>query len=291
MKSIHAAIAIITLVLAFGTGSRLACAQSQQPSDATTAVVASGVIVPQVVVDVTPAVEGTIQKIGPSGEFSAVVKKGDVLAQIDPARYRDEVAVANSELKRAEAGLRLAQAKLASAQHEFEKASKATGADAPAVTTAKSALEVARANIEAEEAHVEYRKTALARAEANVAACTIRSPIDGITIDRRINVGQIAGPNASSPSLFLIASDLKKLEIWATVPESDIGRIAKGQSATFTVAAFPNQTFKATVRQVRLNAAKTNQVTYTVVLDCGNADGRLLPYLSAKVAIQVGDVR
>jgi len=295
MKVIHRALGTMTALLAFSTQAASncpVCAQSQdQKSDAPSVVTVVGVLKPQVLVDIAPTGDGRLQSISPTGESGAVVKKGGVLAQIDPARYQAEAAMAKAQLEQAEAELLVAKAKVALAARELEKRSKAHEkvADAADIAISEAAFAVAKATVVAKEAHVGYRRAALSRAEANLEACTIRSPIDGVTIDRRVNVGQIVSASASAPSPFLIGSDLTKLDIWATVPEADIGRIAKGQAASFTVTAFPNRRFKAAVKQIRLNAApQNNQVTYTVVLDVENTGGRLLPYMSAKVTIEVG---
>jgi HlyD family secretion protein len=297
MKTTNAAFGAITLLAVFGTSSgdsRASGAERQRQNDPSSVVTVDGVIEPQVLVNIAPTVDGVLREITPAGEDAAVVKKSDVLARIDPARYETDLAIAKTELQRARAALVLAKAKVTLAELELEKARKSPdkSGDDSAIALARAALDVAKAGVVSEEANVAHRKALLGRAEANVSACTIRSPIDGITIDRRVNVGQFVSAAASSPSLFLIASDLKKLDVWAQVPETEIARIVKGQPATLTVTAFPNRTFKAQVKQIRLNAAnERNQVTYTVVLDCDNSDGRLLPYMSAKVAIEVGEPR
>jgi HlyD family secretion protein len=290
MKAIHRALGTTTLLVAFGiqvAGDRRVCAQFQAPKeDAASVVTASGVVEAQTLVDVGTSVAGTIRKLGQGSNYAAVVKKGDVLAEVDSARYQADATIAKTQVQRAEAELVLAKAKVVVAERELEKARQLHVPDA---VLAQAALDVAKASVAAAAADVAYRGAALARAEVDVASCTIRSPIDGVTIDRRVNVGQSVPVSPSEATLFLIASDLKKLDVWALVPEREIGRIAKGQPARFTVSAFPNETFKAAVKEIRLNAASQNsQVAYTVVLDCDNSDGRLLPYMSAKVTIEVG---
>ena len=116
----------------------------------------------------------------------------------------------------------------------------------------------------------------------------IRSPVKGVIIDRRVNVGQTVVSSLNAPSLFLIAKNLKRLEIWTSVNEADIGRIAVGQPATFAVDAFPSEVFQGVVKQKRLNATMTqNVVTYTVVVGFDNADEKLLPYLTANVRFHI----
>src|SRR5262249_33498403 len=119
--------------------------------------------------------------------------------------------------------------------------------------------------------------------------CTIRSPTKGVVIDRRVNVGQAVTAALNAPSLFLIAKDLKKLEIWASVGEADVVQVRKGQPAQFRIDAFPKSQFRGHVSQIRLNATVAqNVVTYTVVVAVDNADGNLLPYLTADVRIETG---
>src|SRR5204863_6291083 len=128
----------------------------------------------------------------------------------------------------------------------------------------------------------------LKKALINLGYCTIQSPVKGVIVDRRVNVGQTVVASLNAPSLFLIAKDLTRLQIWTSVNEADIGQIHPGQPVTFTVDAHPNQTFHGTVSQIRLNATMTqNVVTYTVVVDTDNANGKLLPYLTANVQFEV----
>jgi HlyD family secretion protein len=287
MKPISVAIAVLTLSVITGEDAR---AQAQGRTGDASVVTVAGVLEPQQLVDVAPTVEGQIQSFGPAGDFAGVVKKGDVLAQIDPARWKAEAAIAKAHLQEAAAGFVKAKAEVALAEREYERTTQTRRKDDIAVSQA--ALEVAKTSVLMEEAKVASRKAELARAEANVDACIVRSPIDGVVLDRRANVGQFVTPVGSAATLFLIGSDLKHLELWASVPEQDIARIAKGQAATFTASAYRNQTFKATVKQIRLNASPlNNHVSYTVALDVDNQSGSLLPYMSARVNIEVGERR
>jgi HlyD family secretion protein len=130
----------------------------------------------------------------------------------------------------------------------------------------------------------------LRRSDQNFEYCTIRSPVKGVIIDRRVNIGQTVVASLSAPSLFLIAKDLKRLQIWVSVNEADIGHIRPGQPVSFTVDAFPGRVFQGQVEKVRLNASMTqNVVTYTVEVTTDNRDGRLLPYLTANVKFLVDE--
>src|SRR5215831_2594864 len=119
--------------------------------------------------------------------------------------------------------------------------------------------------------------------------CTIISPVKGIIIDRRVNIGQTVVSSLSTPSLFLIAKDLTRIQVWVSVNEADIGNVHPGQPVTFTIDAFPNQVFHGQITNIRLNATMTqNVVTYTVAVTTDNADGKLLPYLTANVRFVTG---
>jgi len=131
-------------------------------------------------------------------------------------------------------------------------------------------------------------QAAIQLADRNLDYCTISSPVKGIVIDRRVDVGQTVVSNMSASSLFLLAKDLKKMEVWVAVNEADIGSIHTGQAISFTVDTFPGMTFQGSVNKIRLNATMSqNVVTYTVEINTDNADGTLLPYLTASVKFQI----
>ena len=118
--------------------------------------------------------------------------------------------------------------------------------------------------------------------------CTIKSPVKGVIIDRRVNIGQTVVASLNAPSLFLIAKDLKRMQVWVAVNEADIGKIQPGLPVSFTVDAFPGETFRGEVGKVRLNASMTqNVITYTVEVITDNSNGRLLPYLTANVQFEL----
>jgi HlyD family secretion protein len=267
---------------------------------------AAGSVEPEEVVDVGAQVPGRILRFGPgpndknkSVDYRTVVRRGSVLAQLDPTRYEAEVGKARANLVRAEAGMRVAKAKVVLAERELRRAQKRhadKAADASDVEVAEATLDVARATVPVEEAVVAQKQAALKQAQRDLEYTTIRSPVDGVVIDRRCNVGQAVTANLNSASLFLIARDLRKIQVWAAVKEADIGRITKGQTALFTVEAYPNETFKGRVAQIRLNAMSDKHVvTYTVVVDTDNAPAandpdelKLKPYMTANLQFQAG---
>jgi HlyD family secretion protein len=175
---------------------------------------------------------------------------------------------------------------LAKANFEIARATLAVGE--ASIDQTKAAVKDARANVLRTEGVLNGAKAALEKAETNLSYCTIKSPVRGVIIDRRVNVGQTVVSSLNAPSLFLIAKDLKKLQIWASVNEADIGQVRIGQPVRFTVDARPGEDFKGTVAQIRLNANMTqNVVTYTVVISTDNSDGRLLPYQTANAVFEV----
>jgi HlyD family secretion protein len=153
---------------------------------------------------------------------------------------------------------------------------------------AKANFEVAKSNVEVGEATLAQAQAALNLSETNLSYTTIKSPVKGTIIDRRVNVGQTVVSSLNSPSLFLIAKDLRQIQVWASVNEADIGRLKVGMPVNFTVDAFPNDVFRGKIAQIRLNATMTqNVVTYTVVIATDNADMKLLPYLTADLKFEV----
>src|SRR4029450_5132323 len=126
------------------------------------------------------------------------------------------------------------------------------------------------------------------RPHKSLGYCTITAPVKGVIIDRRVNIGQTVVASLNAPSLFLIAKDLKRMQVWVSVNEADIGSIKAGQPVRFTGDAYPNRAFHGEVNKVRLNAAMTqNVVTYTVEVTTDNSSGRLLPYLTANVQFEI----
>jgi HlyD family secretion protein len=225
------------------------------------------------------------QKLGPS----------EALAQssFDAYKAAYEGAVANVAV--GEAAIRIAKAtRVQAASTVAETKASATQARAAAakakaaVAQARGTLAQAKSTIPQAEGQLAEAKGTLAEARRNLSYCTITSPVKGVIIARRVNVGQTVVASMETPSLFLIAKDLRQMQIWVAVNEADIGRIKPGQPVTFTVDAFPGETFRGAVRKVRLNASMTqNVVTYTVEISTDNASGRLLPYLTANVKFEV----
>jgi HlyD family secretion protein len=233
-------------------------------------------------------------------------------AQLESANA--QVAVAQANVERAQADLGQMRAKLNQADRDWARAkklgptkalaevdydtaeatyltAKATlGVGEATLTQAKASLKDAQANVTKAKAALEAADASLRTAEINLGYCTIKSPVKGVIIDRRVNIGQTVVSSLNAPSLFLLAKDLKKMQVWASVNEADIANIKPGQAVTFTVDAHPERVFKGTVEadQPRLNASMTqNVVTYTVVVKTDNSDGALKPYLTANLKFEI----
>ena len=273
---------------------------------------ATGTVEPEEVVDVGAQVAGKIvafgkDKNGKTVDYGSVVEAGTVLARIDDALYAADLANAKAQLEqnkasvqRAQSDLGQLQAKLYQAQRDWMRAQKLGPSDALSQADydmALSGYEIAKANVKVGQAALAQAKNAVAQAEAtlrkarqNLDYCTIISPVKGVIIDRRVNIGQTVVSSLNAPSLFLIAKDLKRLQVWASVNEADIGTIQPGQPVTFTVDAYPGETFEGVVGKIRLNATMTqNVVTYTVEVNTDNSDGKLLPYLTANLKFKVAE--
>jgi HlyD family secretion protein len=287
---------------------------------------ATGTLEPEEVVDVGAQVVGRIKEFGadPRGatdpvykdkrvDYGTTVEEGTVLALIDDAVYVAQRNQAQAALERAKADLVQLDARLMQAKAEWERAERlqnlsvksevASDASTAAEVArphiqiraisdsdyilAKSNFEVAKANIAVGQAAIAQQQSALELAETNLSYTVIKSPVRGTIIDRRVNIGQTVVASLNAPSLFLIAKDLRRMQVWASVNEADIGDLKVGTPVRFSVDAFPKDEFQGEVVQVRLNAKMTqNVVTYTVVIATDNSSLKLLPYLTADVKFE-----
>lgn len=272
-------------------------------------ITATGTIEPVESIDVGARVSGEIKafgkdKDGKEVDHCSIVEEGAILAQIDDAVYVAQMDQANATLKQAEASLEKSKAELKQleaksyqAERDWQRAQKLGPSEALAQSSFdayQSAYEIAKANLDVGKAAIQQAEAAVAQARANLVVakrnlgyCTIVSPANGVIIDRRVNIGQTVAASLNTPSLFLIAKDLTRMEIWVSVSEASIGSIRPGQPVTFKVNAFPDRLFKGEVNKVRLNASMTqNVVNYVVEVNTDNSDGTLLPYLTADVTFE-----
>ncbi|MEN6458139.1 MAG: efflux RND transporter periplasmic adaptor subunit [Thermoguttaceae bacterium] len=269
-----------------------------QRGDLVSTISATGTIEAEEVVNIGAQVAGLIVEFGPDRkapskpvDFCSVVEKGDLLAKIDPTCYKAALEQAEATLQKSEADLMQLRAKLRQTQREWKRAQSLHPKNAIADTdydTALSNYESAEAAVAAGVATIRQNKASVETARINLGYCTINSPVHGTVVERRVNIGQTVVASLNAPSLFLIAKDLTKMQVWASVNEADIGRIRLNMPVRFTVDAHPDETFIGAVTQIRMNAQMTsNVVTYTVIVTTDNTKGKLLPYLTANVQFEV----
>lgn len=240
-------------------------------------VTATGEIQPLNTINVGSQVSGTIEAI--YVDYNSKVKKGDVLLKIEPSVLQASVDEAYASLVSSES-----QRNYAKSEYERNK----TLFDAGYISRAE--LEQSQTTYEQAEQNVNKMQSQYDRAVTNLGYATITSPVDGTVISRQVDVGQTVAASFQTPDLFEIAEDLSQMQIETSVSEADIGMINEGQSVTFTVDAYPTQTFEGSVRQVRLSPTITsNVVVYTVVIDVDNSDLRLKPGMTAFVTILISE--
>ena len=279
------------------------------------AVSATGAVSPVTQVTVGTQVSGQIKEI--LADFNAEVKAGQLIAVIDPETFEYRVRSAQADVEAAQAVVLTAQANLMAsraqvssaqndltearrtharnlmlvekqfiAQSEADKSNALVNTTVEAVKAAQAQVGVGDAQVRSAQANVAQRDAALAQARIDLARTRITSPVTGIVIKRAIEKGQTVAASLSSPELFIIAQNLRDMQVEASIDEADVGRIRTGQKASFTVDAFPGQTFEGQIAQVRkaaLNVA--NVVTYVAVVTFSNTDGRLLPGMTANVRV------
>ncbi|MCE5335090.1 MAG: efflux RND transporter periplasmic adaptor subunit [Desulfobacteraceae bacterium] len=277
-----------------------------QRGDLHATISATGTVEPEEVIDVGAQVAGRIlafgkDRDGKAIDYGSAVEEAMVLAQIDDALFSADVNLYKAQLEQAKAGvarteadLGQLQAKLVQAERDWNRAKRLGPSEAlskadydaalSAYEVAKANVAVGRASIQQSKESVAQAKASLSRAQQNLDYCTIRSPVKGVIIDRRVNIGQTVVASLNAPSLFLLAKDLKRMQVWVAVNEADVGSIFPGQAVNFTADAFPGHTFEGEVGKIRLNASMTqNVVNYIVEVVTDNSSGKLLPYLTANV--------
>jgi HlyD family secretion protein len=248
-------------------------------------VTATGTLSAIVTVQVGSQVSGRISAL--YADFNSRVKKGDLIAKIDPQLFQASADQASANLAAAQGNLAKAKAQAADAVRQAARAQAlaeqklVAQADAD---TAQSNADAAQAGVAAAEGQVAQARAALSQAMVNLAYTDIRSPTSGVVISRSVDVGQTVAASLQAPTIFVIAEDLAKMQVDTSVAEADVGRLKDGAAATFTVDAYPSEVFKGTVRQIR-NSPQTvqNVVTYDAVIDVANPDLKLKPGMTANV--------
>ena len=266
---------------------------------------ATGTINAVTTVQVGSQVSGTISRL--NADFNSRVKKGQVVAQIDPSLFQGallqakaDLANANANLVASKANLEKAQATAVQTKADYER----TSGLAKEGVMSQQQLDLAKANADSADAAVaaakatitqaiaqaQQKQAAVTVAQTNLDYTTIHAPIDGTVIARSVDVGQTVAASLQAPTLFTIAQDLTKMQVYASTDESDVGMIHTGQVVTFKVDAFPKDSFTGTVSQVRLNATTVqNVVTYNTIIDFDNPQMKLFPGMTAYITIPVAD--
>jgi HlyD family secretion protein len=249
----------------------------------TRTVTATGTVNPVLTIIVGSYVSGTIQTV--QCDYNTQVKKGQVCAKIDPRPYQTVVDQNKANLAQAQAQLAKDQANLDYAQLNYDRNARLAQTSAVSkdtLDTSKNALDQAQAQIGVDQATIAQRQAALEAAEVNLGYTDIISPVDGTVVSRNVTIGQTVAASFQTPTLFLIATDLTKMQVDTNVSESDIGGIKDGDKVYFTVDAFPKRTFQGAVAQVRQSPQTIqNVVTYDVVVSVDNNDLALKPGMTA----------
>ena len=253
----------------------------------TRAVTATGTVNPELTIIVGTYVSGVIQQL--YCDYNTEVKKGQLCAKIDPRPYQTVVDQNKANLAIARAQLEKDKASLAYAQVTLDRNARLVERSAvsqDAYDNAKSVYEQAQAQVQFDQATIKQRQAELASAQVNLDYTDIVSPVDGTVVSRNVTTGQTVAASFQTPTLFLIACDLTKLQVDTNVSESDVGGIKHGQRGTFTVDAFPNRTFEGAVSQVRQSPQTVqNVVTYDIVVSVKNDDLALKPGMTAATRI------
>jgi HlyD family secretion protein len=250
-------------------------------------VTATGQLSAVVTVLVGSQVSGIIQKLG--ADFNSEVKEGQIIAQIEPTRIKANLEQARASLKNAQASAAKARVNHEAAKRELERAralaEKKVIGEAE-LDELKARYDLTEVEVQSAEAQVSQARAQVGMAQIDLERTTIRSPIDGIVLQRAVDVGQTVAASLSAPTLFTIAQDLSKMEVRAAVDEADVGKLREGLEARFTVDAHPGREFVATIFQIRSNPnVVQNVVTYDAILRVDNPDGRLRPGMTASVRI------
>jgi HlyD family secretion protein len=255
----------------------------------TPSITATGTVNPELTIIVGTYVSGPIQAL--YCDYNTRVKKGQICAKIDPRPYQTVVDQSKANLAIGKAQLEKDKASLTYAKLTLERDEKLVQTNAVSrdvVDSARSNYEQAKAQLAFDEATIQQRTAALDAAQVNLDYTDIVSPVDGIVVSRNVTMGQTVAASFQTPTLFLIATDLTKMEVDTNVSESDIGGIKQGNAATFTVDAFPKRAFSGTVSQIRQSPQTVqNVVTYDVVVSVDNSDLALMPGMTAASRIVI----
>lgn len=250
---------------------------------------ATGTIQPVTTVQVGTQISGTIKSL--AADFNTVVHRGQVIAVLEPSLFQTQVEQAKATVSKLQADAERAAVEVRDTQAKLKRARELSDKQlisASDLDTAVTAANQAEAQVKSAEAQIIQAKAQLRQADVNLGHTIITAPIDGIVVARSVDVGQTVAASMQAPTLFVIAGDLSRMQVLASVDESDIGRVRQGQPVSFTVDAYPGETFSGTVSQVRLQpTVEQNVVSYTTVIDVPNKDLKLKPGMTANVSVEI----
>jgi HlyD family secretion protein len=289
--------AVIALGLVFGVSAYLRGRNGEtryttaQPDrgDVVEVVGATGTLQAVTTVQVGSQVSGTIQNL--MADFNSVVKKGQVIARLDPSTFEARLGQARANLASARANLERSRAQVTDAKQKFDRARELSAEKLlpeSDLETAKATYDGAVAQVKASEAAVSQAEASVNQADVDLAHTVIATPIDGVVINRSVDVGQTVAASFQAPVLFVIANDLTRMQVNASIDEADIGRVKVDQEVSFRVDAHPERTFVGKVEQVRLQPTTVqNVVTYNTIIAVDNAEQLLMPGMTATVSLIV----
>jgi HlyD family secretion protein len=254
---------------------------------------ATGAVQPVLQVNVGSQVNGRVAKV--NVDFNSVVKKGDLLCEIDPIQYGALVTQASAQVAAQRANLESSKANAAAAKVAFERTQRLFQqnlASKGELDTVQGQFEVAKAQVSAAEAQIAAIQAQLSQSQTNVGWTKIYSPVDGVVVSRTIDPGATVVASFQAPVLFIIAQDLRKMRVMADVDEADVGKLKEGMEADAVVDAFPGESFHGTVEQVRYSPNNVQGVvTYSAVVQVDNPDEKLRPGMTATVTIKTHEVK
>jgi HlyD family secretion protein len=256
-------------------------------------VITTGTLNPVTIVDIGSQVSGKIDNL--YVDFNSTVKKGQVIAELDQELFLTRVKQDEANYRSSVASLEGSKVTLENTKRQLDRALSLFEKNLISFEEKESAetqYYSAKANLQSAEARLEQVKSQLDSSKVDLSYTVIKSPIDGVVINRAVNIGQTVAASLQAPVLFQIANNLSKMQVECSVDEADIGKVKEGQDVTFTVDAFPNDNFRGKVAQVRYSPQVVqNVVTYTTIVDLDNPDLKLRPGMTATVSIVVGEAK
>ncbi len=250
---------------------------------------ASGTLEAVETVQVGTQVSGTVQNL--YADYNSIVRKGQILARLDPSLMQADITRAEATLRGAEADREGLAVAIADTDTKLQRAQTLAGRQLIAATdleAAEIAKKTAEAQLRGADAQVKQARATLSQQQVNLAKTVITSPINGIVISRSVDVGQTVAASLQAPTLFTIAADLSQMQVNANIDESDLGAIRDGMPVTFKVDAYPTDTFRGVVKQIRLNpVVQQNVVTYAAIVSAPNAEFKLKPGMTANLTMEV----